>query len=79
MKVKDWFAVSAKFWNWPEENAVCLTAVVCTLLYHTKHVDVFWLFTVYAKRAINFIGLHPVKSIMTMHGYMKIICYLPWE
>ena len=49
MKVKDWFAVSAKFWNWPEENAVCLIAVVCTLMYHTKHVDVFWLFTVYAK------------------------------
>ena len=60
------YAVSAKLWNWQEGNAVCLTAAVCIVLYHTKHVGVIWLFTAYAIRAINFIGLHQVKSIMTM-------------
>ena len=79
MKVEDLYAVSIKFWNWQKENAVYLTAAVC-ILCHMKQVDVPWLFTVYVKKAINFIGLHHVKSITTMEiNYMKITCCLPWE
>ena len=34
--MEDSYALSIIFWNWQKENAVYLTAAVCTVLYETS-------------------------------------------